>query len=122
MGKGAAERPPRRVLFVCSGHQNRSPTAHWVFEQMLERAGLHRGRDFEVRSAGTSLMSDVPVQQELVDWATEIYVMEDEHAEPLRRRFGAGDVRLRVLGIPDEYFRDEPGLVVRLHAVLGRFV
>ena len=40
-----------RVLFVCMGNICRSPTAHGVFETMVERAGL--GGRIEVDSAGT---------------------------------------------------------------------
>lgn len=39
------------VLFVCTGNICRSPTAHAVFEQMVDKAGL--GNAFIVQSAGT---------------------------------------------------------------------
>lgn len=40
-----------RVLFVCMGNICRSPTAHGVFETLVEREGL--GHLIEVDSAGT---------------------------------------------------------------------
>ena len=43
---------PVRVLFVCLGNICRSPTAHGIFAQLVEKAGLS-GR-IEVESAGTS--------------------------------------------------------------------
>ncbi len=39
------------VLFVCMGNICRSPTAHGVFEQMVEKAGL--AEQIETDSAGT---------------------------------------------------------------------
>ena len=42
----------KRVLFVCLGNICRSPTAHGVFREMVERKGLaHR---IEIDSAGTA--------------------------------------------------------------------
>lgn len=41
-----------RVLFVCLGNICRSPTAHGVFQQMVDDAGL--GNQIEVDSAGTA--------------------------------------------------------------------
>lgn len=40
-----------RVLFVCMGNICRSPTAHGVFQRLVEQTGLHR--HIEVDSAGT---------------------------------------------------------------------
>lgn len=122
MSPSQARGAKRRILFVCTGHQNRSPTAHRLFEQMLQEAGKLGGRDFEVRSAGTSPSSDVPITGELVDWASEVYVMEHEHLEELRGRFGAFAARTYVLEVPDEYLRDDPHLVMRLRRALQQHV
>ena len=43
--------PKTRVLFVCLGNICRSPTAHGVFQAMLEREGLTGS--IEVDSCGT---------------------------------------------------------------------
>lgn len=42
---------PVKVLFVCMGNICRSPTAHGVFESLVERAGL--SQQIHVDSAGT---------------------------------------------------------------------
>lgn len=42
----------KRVLFVCLGNICRSPTAHGVFREMVERKGLAHG--IEIDSAGTA--------------------------------------------------------------------
>lgn len=43
---------PTRILFVCLGNICRSPTAHGVFERMLEQRGLNG--HYEIDSAGTA--------------------------------------------------------------------
>jgi protein-tyrosine phosphatase len=47
-----ADQGPVRVLFVCMGNICRSPTAHGIFAQMVEKAGL--SQRIEVGSAGTT--------------------------------------------------------------------
>lgn len=47
----SAQETPVRILFVCMGNICRSPTAHAVFRQRLDVAGL--GRSIEIDSAGT---------------------------------------------------------------------
>jgi protein-tyrosine phosphatase len=41
-----------RVLFVCSGNICRSPLAHAVFQELLDRRGV--AEHYEIESAGTS--------------------------------------------------------------------
>ncbi|MGB9133995.1 MAG: phosphotyrosine protein phosphatase, partial [Candidatus Bathyarchaeia archaeon] len=58
----------RKVLFVCSGNIDRSPTA----EVLL------RGKEgFEVKSAGTWEGARKVVSRELMDGADAIFVMEE---------------------------------------------
>jgi protein-tyrosine phosphatase len=40
-----------KILFVCMGNICRSPTAHGVFQRLVEETGLNR--DIEIDSAGT---------------------------------------------------------------------
>lgn len=51
---------PRRILFVCSGNQCRSPVAAKMFEKMLKREGFS---DVEVLSAGTVTSGGQPAGQ-----------------------------------------------------------
>ena len=97
------------LLFVCSRNQWRSPTAERVFRDS--------GR-FNVRSGGTSSSARKRVSERDVEWADVILVMESEHREALRERFGlrARRARILVLGIPDEYQFMEPELVEQLRA------
>jgi len=94
-----------RVLFVCSGNIHRSPTATNMFK---DRKG------FEVKSAGTSLLTPNPVSAELVQWADKIFVMEEEHRKLIVQKFPEAASKITVLDIEDEYCRDDP----RLKAIL----
>lgn len=94
----------RRVLFLCSRHRLRSPTAEQVFRDW---------RDLEVDSAGLAADADTPLSAEQVAWADLILVMENAHRRRLQSRF-AGPLkgkRVVVLGIPDDYDFMQPELV-----------
>jgi predicted protein tyrosine phosphatase len=94
------------VLFVCSRNRLRSPTAEQVF---ADRPGI------EALSAGTDNDADTPLDGELVAWADIVFVMEQAHAQKLRKRYG-GSLRARVvcLGIPDDFTFMDPRLVALL--------
>ena len=92
------------VLVLCGRNKKRSPTA----ERILRRwSGMH------ARSAGFSSQSPRTLRESDVAWADVVLVMENEHKRRLRGRFR--DVLQRtpvvVLGIADEYDRDDPELV-----------
>jgi predicted protein tyrosine phosphatase len=94
----------RRVLFLCSRHRLRSPTAEQVF---CGWPGL------EVDSAGLAPDADTPLSADQVAWADLILVMENAHRRRLQSRF-AGPLkgkRVAVLGIPDDYDFMQPELV-----------
>jgi len=86
----------RRVLFICSRNQLRSPTAEQVFSTW---PGV------EVASAGLDPISPVPVSPELLEWAEVIFVMERAHRNKLSKNIRAHlkNQKIVVLGIPDEY-------------------
>ena len=103
----------RRVLFVCSQNQLRSPTAEQVFSSW---PGI------EVSSAGLDNSANCPVTPELVQWADIIFVMEKAHRNKLSKKFRAHLKSQRVicLDIPDEYEYMDPRLVRLLKAVVPR--
>ena len=70
----------RRVLFICSRNQLRSPTAEQVFSTW---PGI------EVASAGLDPVSKEPVTPELLAWAEVIFVMEKGHRNKLLKKFQA---------------------------------
>ncbi len=92
----------RRVLFVCSGNVDRSPTAEAL---LREREG------FEVKSAGTWEGASKVVSKELIDWADMIFVMEEHHREALIKIDQNAEAKIVVLDIDDNYLKGDPELM-----------
>lgn len=86
----------KKVLFVCTANQQRSPTAEEMYREDPR---------FEVRSAGTHTLANRRVSRELVSWADLIVVMEERHARDIRSGFrdDLDTTPVIVLGIPDVY-------------------
>ena|SRR3990167_7757840 len=87
-----------RVLFLCSAGMLRSATA----------AHIMAGHGWNTRCAGTESYAIQPVCDEVLDWAQEIYCMEQEHANKVDR--GYSD-KIKVLGIQDIYAYRDPDLI-----------
>lgn len=87
---------PRKLLFVCSMNQWRSPTAESLFRNTP---------GYEARSAGTHDGARVRVTAGLLGWADAVFTMERKHTEILRERFAAAlaGKELHCLDIPDTY-------------------
>jgi predicted protein tyrosine phosphatase len=103
---------PTRVLFLCSRHRLRSPTAAAVFGARP---------DIEVDSAGLADDAETPLDAEQVRWAELIVVMEDRHLRLLKRRFGPqlSGKRVVSVGIPDRYDFMQPELVALFERRVG---
>lgn len=86
----------KRLLFLCSQNKLRSPTAEAIF---ADQPGI------EVESAGLNNDAEVPLSEELIEWADLVLVMEKAHRERLGRKFRhvLGGKRIAVLNIPDDY-------------------
>ncbi|RDI99070.1 phosphotyrosine protein phosphatase [Dyella solisilvae] len=95
---------PRRVLFLCSRHRLRSPTATAVFAAWPE---------LEVDSAGLADDAETVLSPEQLDWAELIVVMEASQRRRLQVRHGARlrGKRVVCLDIPDRYAFMQPELV-----------
>lgn len=93
----------RKVLFVCTANQQRSPTAERMYRDDPR---------FEVRSAGTEALMGREITADDLLWADMVIVMEERHERKIRSRFPKeiGGVELIVLGIPDIYRQMEPAL------------
>ncbi len=52
-----------------------------------------------------------PLTQELVDWADLILVMEVAHRDYICSHFQCSPQKVRILNVPDRYFREDPELV-----------
>jgi predicted protein tyrosine phosphatase len=105
----------QKLLFLCSQNIQRSVTAERIFDGFP---------GYAVRSAGTEESARVPVTQEHIEWADRIFVMETEHLEKLRDKFGEEMVGKKVvcLDIPDIYFCMEPALIEELKTKLSDYV
>ena len=105
----------KKVLFVCSQNELRSPTAEQVFSGR---------RDLEVASAGLNHDAPQPLTPALLKWADVIFVMEKAHLSRMRRRFRKhlNRQRLVCLDIPDRYSYMDPALVELLEAKIPRYL
>jgi predicted protein tyrosine phosphatase len=95
------------ILFVCTANKLRSPTAERVF-------AAYPG--ITAASAGLDPSAERVIDADMVQAADLIFVMDQAHRSKLRRRFKSalGKRPVIVLGIPDEYERDQPELVALL--------
>lgn len=98
----------KKVLCVCSAGLLRSPTAAIVLAQEY---------GYNTRSAGCNPdYAMIPVDDVLLTWADEIVVMEDDHAERIKKIASNGlgniiDKPLTVLNIEDRYAFGDPELI-----------
>ena len=103
----------KKVLFVCSGNTDRSPTAE----------ALLKGKEgFEVKSAGTLASARTVVSNKLIDWADVIFVMEERHKETLRQIDREAQTKIIVLGIDDNYSKNDPELIGILKERLSKYI
>ncbi|MFZ0887392.1 MAG: hypothetical protein WA005_02985 [Candidatus Binataceae bacterium] len=94
----------KKVLMVCTGNLDRSPTAAMVLAQM--RAACW------VASAGTEPWAENRLTRELAEEADVICVMEDAHHRFIRNRFGDEHAaKVVVLDVPDLYVCGEQQLI-----------
>jgi len=101
---------------VCTGNKDRSPTAAMLIAEMCA--------PMWVTSAGTERWAKNPVNQELIEEADVICVMEEAHRRFIIERFGESHAdKVIVLDIPDNYVCWEATLVQilkpKLRAALG---
>ena len=85
-----------KILFVCSGNIDRSPTAENIYSGR---------RDLEVKSAGTSDYARTHVSAELMEWADIILCMEKKHTQKIKKKYPdiAGNKVIDTLDVPDKY-------------------
>jgi len=105
-----SEKAVERVLFVCTGNMDRSPTA----EALLKGKG-----GYEVRSAGTWPYATRRISLDLIEWADLIFVMEEHHRDVVLGICPEAGNKTVVLGVPDRYPRNSPQLIKVLKAKLS---
>lgn len=91
-----------RLLFVCEGNAQRSPTFQSWFE-------MHKPK-YNVRSTGTAFAYMYPLNEDLLLWADTIYCMDLEQAKFIKRRFPESYSKVKVVGCSDQYNRESPQL------------
>ncbi|MBT3642565.1 protein tyrosine phosphatase [archaeon] len=90
------------LLFLCSSNIDRSPAAEALFKD---------SEKFEARSAGVGpfCLDEKKVTKELVDWADEIFVMDErmqQHKTDLLKQVPeAEDKQIIILGVSNDYVR-----------------
>lgn len=102
----------RKLLFVCSRNQWRSPTAENIFRTHTQLA---------VRSAGTSSKARRTITAGDLGWADMVLVMEVSHRRQIRKRFPeqANEIEFVVLDIPDDYQFMDPELMDLIKAAVA---
>jgi len=104
-----------KLLFVCQSNVNRSPTFARVVKENYPT--------LQVKSAGVWHSGEYGklVDSLLIDWADVIYVMDWEQVMALSDRFGPEiKNKIKIIGISDQYYRDEPRLVEIIYAWMDK--
>ena len=68
----------KKLLFICNNNLVRSKAAEFI---------MKKNKKFDVKSAGLSPWADVPVSNQSIKWADEIFVMDEEHEFQKSRLF-----------------------------------
>jgi predicted protein tyrosine phosphatase len=97
----------KRVLFICHQNRRRSLTAEQIYGGR---------RDLEVQSAGISEYARVPLTQDLLDWADQVFVCSKRQQQVLEERFGTALARTSVvcLNLPDRFDFNSRRLITKL--------
>lgn len=104
----------KNFLFICGKNKHRSPTAEEIFNEY---------EDIEVRSAGINNDAVCKVSVEDIQWATDIFVMENSQRRKINNKFKdyLKDKKIVVLNIPDKYTYMDPELVTVLRNKVARY-
>lgn len=106
----------KKLLFICTANMDRSPTAELMFKD---------SPGYEAKSAGTSETAFRHINQELIDWADVIFVMNentDKHLTYLKNNFKLEGKKLVDLDIPDIYRRQNQSLTEILKVKLSEYL
>jgi predicted protein tyrosine phosphatase len=89
-----------RLLFVCAANAQRSPS----FENWFK---INKPQ-YEVRSAGIYHGYPYQVNEEILNWADKIYLMDLSQEMFIFRRYLEFYDKCEVIGCSDQYSRDSP--------------
>lgn len=105
----------KKLLFICSRNQWRSPTGEEVWR---------RKSGYQARSAGTSPKAKRTVSSADIRWADMIFVMEKKHKNRLIAQFTRmlDHKPIYILDIPDEYQYMDQALITELEDKVGAII
>ena len=89
----------KRLLFVCSCNLNRSPTFEHYFKE--------HHPEYEVKSCGVYAGYPLQLNQNLLEWADEVIVMDCEQAYHIWKHFRDFYDKVHIAGISDQYDTDD---------------
>ena len=109
----------KRILFVCSGNRDRSPTAQEIFKRMLVERGYRAScledgpdLDFYVSSAGTYAISEGrQMTKDIGDQADIIFAMDEIIEERVLQDYSQPRDKVKRLDISDTFSFGEPMLI-----------
>ena len=102
---GAANMPKKlKILFVCTINRMRSATAHSIYS---------KDERFLVLSAGTDSSANIVLNEEHINWADAVIVMEKHHRDFIQANFKNFHKIKKIvcLYIADDYEYLQPELV-----------
>jgi predicted protein tyrosine phosphatase len=109
----------QNMLFVCSANKDRSKTADDYFSEKYP--------DLNFLSAGTNLkicaqLGTTPLEEDLLDWADKIFVMETKHAKFIQQMSkNKHNSKMVTLKIPDIYPYYDKQLIEILEEKMERY-
>ncbi len=92
----------KKLLFVCEANAQRSPTFEIWFKE-------HRP-DYEVKSTGVSWGYPERLNEELLEWADRVFLMDLEQEMFMLRKFPQFVYKTEIIGCSDQYPRESPQL------------
>lgn len=102
------------VLFVCSKNKWRSRTAETIFKDSVTH---------NVKSAGTDDDARIKLNENHLNWADIVFVMEYKHKQIIKQKFQAklDQIKIIVLDIPDEYKYMDEELILSLRTAVDPY-
>ncbi len=91
-----------KLLFICTGNAQRSPTFEKWFKENKSQ--------YEVKSTGTAYGYPERMTTELLEWADKIFLMDLEQEMFMRRKFPEFLYKTEIIGCSDQYSRDSSQL------------
>ena len=91
-----------KILFVCEGNVQRSPTFEIWFKNNRPQ--------YEVKSTGTSYGYPERMTYELLEWTDKIFLMDLEQEMFMKRKFPDFLFKTEIIGCSDQYIRESEQL------------